>query len=959
MDKALRWPNVLKERQLVPGLAPAGAPAAASIAFQDTFSSLFLLSVTDPNGCIVQVNENFCRASGYAERELIGANHRLINSGYHPPGFFTAMWEEITAGRIWRGEICNRAKDGTLYWVDSVIAPEFGPDGKIARFVSIRTDITGRREGERLLRSSERFLNGANIGWWEADCVAGTMFWSDEVCRIHGVAPGHRPKLQDGFDFIAPQARVRVAEAYARCRETGEGWDLELPFQRAGDPPGAAPNWIRSVGNAERHDGVITRIAGAVQDITEKVRAEQLRQRMTVATESGEIGIWDYEVDSGLLDWDSVMHALYGLKPGERALTYEDWLARLHPDDRAGAVGALKMSLNTGRPFATEFRIVRDDGEIRHIRASGRITTRQGDLPQRMVGANWDITKLRRLAADLAEQHELMHTTLQSIGDAVITTDAHGRITWMNPVAERISGWDSACAIARDSGDILQIFHQDSFEKLENPIAVCLATGKVTGLATQTVLRARDGQSYSIEDTVAVIRNEHGVVLGAVMVFRDVTEQRRYANEMSYRATHDALTGLINRAEFEVRLKRVLTTAREDGSQHSLMYIDLDQFKPVNDTCGHAVGDQLLCQVAHILKSNVRARDTVARLGGDEFALLLERCPQEQALRIGEKICGRMEEFRFCHDGRRFRIGTSIGLVTMDGSWKSTAQVMQAADTSCYLAKEGGRNRVNVWTDTDSVVAARNGDTNWATRIEQALDEDRFALFAQKIHALDGESTKLHAEVLIRLVADDGSIIAPGAFLPAAERFHLATRIDRWVVRHALKFLSFLPDRNALNLLCVNLSGQSIGDKMFHRFMAEALAELDAELRGCLCLEITETSAITNMEDAAEFVDRVRAMGVKVALDDFGAGASSFGYLKSLKVDFIKIDGQFITGLVENPLDDAAVRCFADVAHVVGVKTVAEFVDKPEVLAQLKRIGIDYGQGFMLHRPGPIEDLLK
>jgi EAL domain-containing protein (putative c-di-GMP-specific phosphodiesterase class I) len=282
---------------------------------------------------------------------------------------------------------------------------------------------------------------------------------------------------------------------------------------------------------------------------------------------------------------------------------------------------------------------------------------------------------------------------------------------------------------------------------------------------------------------------------------------------------------------------------------------------------------------------------------------------------------------------------------------------MQAADTSCYAAKDAGRNRVHVWFDTDQAMHARHGEMQWATRLEQALDEDRFVLYAQRIEALGEGSSGLHAEVLIRMLDPDGSLIPPGAFLSAAERFHMATRIDRWVLRRAVQQIRALRDLKALDTLCINLSGQSVGDRAFHRHAIDAFTEAGSAVCQRICLEITETAAVTNMADASIFIEEVRALGVRVALDDFGAGASSFGYLKTLQVDLLKIDGSFIRDVIDDPLDDAAVRCFVDVARVVGVKTVAEFVDRPEVLARVREIGIDYAQGFLLHRPVPIENL--
>jgi EAL domain-containing protein (putative c-di-GMP-specific phosphodiesterase class I) len=318
-----------------------------------------------------------------------------------------------------------------------------------------------------------------------------------------------------------------------------------------------------------------------------------------------------------------------------------------------------------------------------------------------------------------------------------------------------------------------------------------------------------------------------------------------------------------------------------------------------------------------------------------------------------------MDDFRFVHDDRRFRVGTSIGLVPIDKRWASTAAILQAADTSCYAAKEAGRNRVHAWFDTDAAMRARHFEMQWTSRIERALDDDGFVLFAQRIEGLMDAHQGLHAEVLLRMKNDDGTFAQPGAFLPAAERFHLASRVDRWVLRRAAAWLKALPAIGVIEMLNVNLSGQSVGDRAFHAWAQEMLTRAGSEVCTRLCLEITETATVTNLADAAIFIDAVRKAGVRVALDDFGAGASSFGYLKTLSVDYLKIDGQFIRDLIDDPLDDAAVRCFADVAKVVGVKTVAEFVERPAVLERLRVIGVDYAQGYLIHRPEPIDLLLQ
>lgn len=569
----------------------------------------------------------------------------------------------------------------------------------------------------------------------------------------------------------------------------------------------------------------------------------------------------------------------------------------------------------------------------------------------------YDITQRKAMENALGDKHELLQVTLQSIGDAVITTDAEGRVQWLNPVAERMTHWSTQTAEGKPLEQLFRLVQGDSQQAVICPVSTCLQQGTVVKLSDHIQLISRTGERFKIQSSASPIRRESGEILGAVLTIHDLTEQHRLAQEIDHQATHDALTGLSNRDEFEVRLRRVLAHSGEHHSLHALLYIDLDQFKLVNDTCGHAVGDLLLQRVSKLLAQSMRPQDTLARLGGDEFGVILEHCSMDQAQGVSQQICDRMEGYRFHHDGRRFRVGTSIGLVLIDQRWSSTAAIMQAADTACYAAKEAGRNRFHTWFESDQVLRHRHGEMQWATRLEHALDEHRFRLYGQRICPLGSVAPSgLHCEVLLRMVDEAGELIAPGRFLPAAERFYLASRIDRWVVREVLAWLARSPS-SAIDTLAVNLSGQSIGDQSFHRFLVDALSNAHGDIRR-LCFEITETAAITDLADATVLIQQMRALGVRIALDDFGVGVSSFSYLQALPVDYLKIDGKFIQGLMDNPLDRTAVGCFHQVAQVVGLKTVAEFVECEQVLEALREIGIDYAQGYLIHRPEPLDELV-
>lgn len=860
--------------------------------------------------------------------------------------------------------LSSGAHVGTLCVIDRVPRRLNDQQREALRLLSVAAvqALESRYLALELHESQTRFAtlsNAAPLGVFATDAQGQCNYTNARWQEIYGLSMADA--LGNGWSrTLHPHDRDAVFAEWQRTAELQTNFDMEFRILAAD----GAVRCVRSIsGPFTNSDGLVAGYVGSVEDVTlRKQQQVQLAFERDMLNRTGvlaKVGGWELDVTTGHLMWSDQTCRIHGLEPG-----YKPQLAEAiyfyAPEARPVIEAAVSRAMQDGTGWDLELPFTPRSGERIWVRAVGNAEFSDGK-PVKLVGAFQDITErvLARQALDaaqahLAGQHELLRVTLQSIGDAVITTDAQSSITWMNPVAERMTGWLCTEALGRPLAQVFHIVNETTRILVEHPVAVCLQQNAIVGLAHQTLLISRNGEEFGIEDSAAPIRKPDGEVLGVVLVFHDVTEQRRLSGEMSFRATHDPLTGLVNRAEFEARLRRCLDKSHSDGATHALLYIDLDQFKLVNDACGHAVGDQLLQQVAKLLKEAVRARDTLARLGGDEFGVILEQCSTEQADRVAQQICDSMESFRFLHDERRFRIGASIGLVPVDNRWANTAAVLQAADTSCYSAKEAGRNRVHAWFDTDRAMQARQGEMQWASRLEQALDENRFVLYAQRIeHNFPGEAG-LHAEVLIRLLDNDGSLIAPNAFLPAAERFHMATRIDRWVLTAALKHIEMLPDLSVLGTLCVNLSGQSVGDRAFHRFALDALAAAGPAVCRRVCLEITETAAVTNMADAVVFIEQARALGVRIALDDFGAGASSFGYLKTLKVDVLKIDGSFIKDLIDDPLDDAAVRCFVDVARLVGVRTIAEFVSTAAILARVCEIGIHSSQGYLLHKPEPI-----
>jgi diguanylate cyclase (GGDEF)-like protein/PAS domain S-box-containing protein len=865
-------------------------------------------------------------------------------------------------GHVFDMEFRIETKQHSIKYVHSKARPIFDKDGTLIGYVGSVEDATARVNSRETIRKSQNLLNRtgkmAGIGGWEVDLKTNSIYWSAETCHIHEAPIGYQPSLENALDFYSEESKPLIEAAVKKAIETGEPWDLELSIINFN----SELVWVRAVGSVEFENGKAIRLVGTFQNINEEVKRRKIEQdikeRMKLATDSGCIGIWDLDIETGKLYWDPWMYRLYGVEQFQGDLDNSYWKSRVHPEDLSKVEEIMFQSIEKQVPLALEFRVIWDDQSIHFIKASGNVKYNEHEKPVRIVGANWDVTDARLLSKQLKEKHELLHVTLKSIGDAVITTDANSNIVWLNPVAERMTGWLNHEAENKPINQVFHIVHEETRKPAENPIHVCLEQKKISGIANNILLISRNGFEYGIQDSAAPILNDDGIILGAVLVFHDVTEQRKLSGEMSYRAKHDALTGLVNRAEFETRLNNLLKSSHENHGKNALLYIDLDQFKLVNDACGHAMGDKLLQQVSQLFTETIRSRDTLARLGGDEFAVILERCTPAQASRVAQKICDQMENYRFIHDGRRFRIGASIGLVPVDERWKTTEAILKAADTSCYAAKEAGRNRVHFWFDTDSAMHTRHGEMQWTSKIEQAIDDDRFVLFAQRIIAINIPSNGIHAEVLLRMLDDDGSLIPPGAFLPSAERFHLASRIDKWVLKRSIEWMLHLESPKIIENLSINLSGQSVGDKVFHEWAIELLSSTGKDICKRICLEITETSAITNLQDATIFIKKVQNLGVRVSLDDFGSGASSFGYLKSIPVNFLKIDGQFVKDIITDPLDEVAVRCFIDVAKVVGIQTVAEFVDNEEVLSRLKTMGVHYAQGYLLHKPSPINELI-
>ena len=562
-------------------------------------------------------------------------------------------------------------------------------------------------------------------------------------------------------------------------------------------------------------------------------------------------------------------------------------------------------------------------------------------------------------ARQLKEEKERIQVTLGAIDDGVISTDTDGRVRYLNAKAERLTGWRFSQIEGRPLSQMLKFKPDPDGEPVPDLVAGCLGRGEPLVVPReQTLAVSEHGEDSLVQVKASPIKDPDAGIIGAVVVLHDVTELSGMAQAMSYQARHDALTGLLNRKAFEGCLAEALEYVGYDGQGHALCYLDLDQFKIVNDTCGHIAGDELLKHVAEALKELIRETDVMARLGGDEFGILLYRCSAEKAREVADTFVAMIRDFRFTWEDKVFNVGVSIGVVPVDADGSTPTQLLAAADAACYVAKDLGRNRIHVTAADDTEVASRHGEMQLTSQIQRALDDDGFRLRFQRIVPLGLDADgPVKVELLASMRGQGGQLLPPGAFLPAAERFSMMHRLDRHIVAMGLDYaVSGISELKDVAIFSINLSGQSLADDGFLAFVTGEFERTGVDPTR-ICFEITETAVITNLDRAMQLIAGLRAAGCKFALDDFGSGLSSFGYLRRLPVDYLKIDGQFVRDMSIDPVNRSMVQAINQVGQIMGLKTIAEFVEDEPTMAVLREIGVDFGQGYGIHKPELLPEL--
>lgn len=563
---------------------------------------------------------------------------------------------------------------------------------------------------------------------------------------------------------------------------------------------------------------------------------------------------------------------------------------------------------------------------------------------------------LRTALDSLFKAQEHSSATLTAIGEAVIRTDAQALVEYLNPAAEVLLG----CAHSAVQGQpVTALFSLIGYNgaQAENPVLRILQGRTIVCIGEQLTLVRGDGQKLTVTNNSTPVYDQRQHIVGAVLVLHDLSESLALKAQLEYQSSHDLLTGLGNRFSFEQQLGRAIQGSQSASATHVLCYVDLDQFKIINDTCGHVAGDELLKQIAKILQFLLRPQDTLARLGGDEFGILLERCALSEAALITEALLQAIRLYRFDWEDKQFRLSASIGLVLISAESEQVSDLLSLADATCYVAKDKGRNRVQIYQADDGEMTRRHGEMHWVTRIHRALEENRFCLYQQTILSLQKtDPHEQHFEVLLRMIDEQGQIIPPNTFIPAAERYNLMPLIDRWVIQNSFAAVARLGRQSpkTASICAINLSGASLTDEALFDFIAHN-SRLHQIAPQSICFEITETAAIANLKQAIAFMNELKTLGFQFSLDDFGSGLSSFAYLKNMPVDYLKIDGSFVRDILDDHADHAMVNAINQVGHVMGLKTVAEFVENKQILARLEGMGVDYGQGYGIAKPQPLE----
>lgn len=830
-----------------------------------------------------------------------------------------------------------------------------------------------------VLSSSATSLYYLHDGVFITDLSGLILDWNPSAERIFGYQKkeilGKTPAI-----LHSPEESLKLTKKILDGVKNNGFWKGDINFVRKDSSEGICETTVSPVfDDNEIQIGTI----GINYDISERKIIEksllESNERFQLLAKVTKDGVWDANLETGTVWWNDAYNKLFGKRPTDSKQSWDWWFDHIHPDD----VERIKQSVTeaiegTGNYWRNEYQYRKENSDYLDILDRAHFSRNNDGKVIRIIGLMYDQTerkaferKIQNYSHTLGKEVQVRTQELnEEINQHKLTEERYslamkgandGLWDWdlLNDTVYYSPRWKSMLGHTEDEIDN----HFSEWKRLLHPDDIEIALSNIENFLNHNVdkyesefrMQHKDGHYVHILARAFAVENNEGKVTRLVGTHIDITDRKHADEKITFQASHDALTELVNRREFERRAERMISTVQKN--EHALCFLDLDQFKVVNDTCGHAAGDEMLRQISEVLENNVRHRDTLARLGGDEFGILMEHCSLESAYRVSTSLRKAIQDFQFSWEEHSFRITVSIGLVPVTESTANLKELLSNADAACFIAKDKGRNHIHVHHAEDTELEKRHGEMQWVTRIQKALDENRFCLFAQSIEPLDKFSDS-HCELLIRMKDEQDKIIPPGAFLPSAERYCLMTKIDGWVVSEAFGLLinntEFL---KKVGFCAINLSGQSLADIEFQEFVINKFKDSDIPA-GKICFEITETAAITNLSAAKSFIEKMKELGCLFSLDDFGSGLSSFGYLKNMDVDYLKIDGMFVKDIVDDSIDYAMVKSINEIGQVMGMKTIAEFVETDAIKKELGKIGVNYVQGYGISKPKPFKELL-
>tara|TARA_R110002111_G_scaffold42704_1_gene78570 strand:- start:22470 stop:25754 length:3285 start_codon:yes stop_codon:yes gene_type:complete len=860
-----------------------------------------------------------------------------------------------------------RVADGEYYWilVRGHIS-EKTAEGRIKRIIGVLTNIDRLKKKEEELQQRDEQI-GLTMLSTGSSLVEYDLAKKQVTHRTYSLVDNQVTPQTTCKKMLSRPTTVHSKD-YDTYQTFIEGFNQPSPTLKEAKWRskvfGNDYRWYQTKGHVVERDntGRALKVVGIRQDIHEvyatSLQRDLDREREFIAYENSMHSVWEWHplTDYVFLSEHMIEKLTFNVNNPTWGENLDSWLGLIHPNDVTDFKHQLEQQASsTSQNVSLTHRLQIKNQEWIWVKVEGRVVKRdKKNRPTRVIGTIIEITDLKHAQLALAQEKERAETTLESINDAVITTDESSIITSINFITSRLLSLNSTQVIGKRLNEICTIQEEDSNESPLDLSQLSLQSDSAFNL-TKLKLTNASGERFNVECSVSPIHYDGLKPVGTVMVIRDVTVARKLSLEIEHRAQHDHLTGIYNRHAFETALANSVQT---EAFEHILCYIDLDQFKIVNDTCGHIAGDELLRQLSAELAKSIRKTDIFARLGGDEFGILMQHCDIQHATKIAKQIKKTVSEYTFHWEDKTFKLGASIGLATINPITSPTL-AMQHADTACFSAKEQGRNRIHVYQAQDDHSASSHGQMGWVPRLHKALAEDSFELFVQTIIDLQTPGMAAsHFEILIRL-NEGGEIIPPNAFLPAAERYNLSSQIDRWVITNTLTLLNTHADKlGPDDIFNINLSATSLTEPNFLNFVQASFTSNHVAPTH-ICFEITETAAITNLTAANTFINELKEMGCQLALDDFGSGLSSFGYLKNFPVDYLKIDGSFVKDILDDPIDAAMVKSINEIGHIMGKKTVAEWVENQEIADVLTTIGIDYGQGYHFDKPSTLIDMLK